>query len=68
MIRSSMVSLQSSRWTKTFLVCPMRYAREMVWFSIDGLNCGSQRTTTLAAWMLSLLREFPTGPQQIVGR
>lgn len=30
----------------------------MVWFSIDGLNCGSQRTTTLAAWKRFQLKEF----------
>jgi hypothetical protein len=49
MILSSMVSIQRGRQTKTFLVCPMRYARKTAWFSIGGLNCGSQRTPTLAA-------------------
>lgn len=48
MIRSSMVSVQSGRWTKTSLVCPMRYAREIAWFSIDDLNCGSHAATAHA--------------------
>ena len=52
-ILSSIVSSQSSLCTSTFLACPILYALDIAWFSVDGLSCGSHRITTLADCMFN---------------